>query len=134
MIWVPVKQVGEILQLGHLLEARVGDLGVVQGKLFELLQLGHVLEARVGDFGFDSSQGRLISSTMGSAMVPSLVESLCKVLQLSRSPKGLHPQWGDRLTTATIITRICFMATSLEVQPLSFGRLALPCKRLTGED
>ena len=41
----------ELLQLGHFLEARVGDIGIVQDKPFEILQLGHLFEARVGDFG-----------------------------------------------------------------------------------
>ena len=30
---------GEILQISHLFQAFIGDLGIVQSKLFELLQL-----------------------------------------------------------------------------------------------
>ena len=45
-----VKRI-ELLQLGHFLEARVGDFGVPQTKPVEILQLGHFLEASVGDFG-----------------------------------------------------------------------------------
>jgi hypothetical protein len=45
-------QIGQLLKLGHLLEARIGDLGFPQVKPGELLKLGHPLETRAGDLGF----------------------------------------------------------------------------------
>ena len=46
----PQVKGGELSALGHVLEARVGDLGVVHVKPFEVLQFGRVLEARVAEF------------------------------------------------------------------------------------
>jgi len=41
----------ELLELGHLLKARVGDFGATQVKEGELSHLGHLLEASIGDLG-----------------------------------------------------------------------------------
>ena len=51
------------MQLGQVLEARVGDSGVDQVKVGEVLQLGQLLEARVGNYvGSQVKFGEVLAS------------------------------------------------------------------------